>query len=365
MKKFKRVMTEQVSKWHPDKIADQISDAFTMLATTLDSKERVAIETLIKKRESIFRTTDEGSIDITIAGETSVKEPELLAHIAVSKAFNDLQIKETPRINLVVTKQSSEIAQAVGDNVGAGDQGMMFGMAVNSPETDYLPKGHFVANEVIRTIEDYVDTNGRDELLDGDAKVNVIHNLETDIIEEITVSVCHNENITDLDVLKEKVSKIVFGNEKLLNITSGETVFRVNPGGLWTIGGALADTGLTGRKIVADAYGGYYQVGGGAFSGKDLTKVDRSAAYMARKVAKEIALEEDYKEVYIQVGYSIGQELPSILEISYRHKWQTTRTNNFNEEIKDEIRERFRVSNMVKELEKTNLYELSKGCHFR
>lgn len=356
---FNKVMTEQVSKWHPDKIADQISDAFVTIAKLTDKKARVAIETMVKK---VNPSTKDSQIEVVIAGETSVDDPYSIAQSAVEMVFKDLQIKDEPRITALVTKQSEEIAQAVGEDVGAGDQGMMYGMATANRETNYLPKGHYVANEVIKAIEDYVDKNGRDKLLDGDAKVNVIHNIETDVIEEITVSVCHNENITDLDVLKEKVSKIVFGNEKLLNnITSGETVFRVNPGGLWTIGGALADTGLTGRKIVADAYGGYYQVGGGAFSGKDLTKVDRSAAYMARIVAKELVKKHDYDEVYIQVGYSIGQELPSILEI----KVKIPGSERLIEIDNADYIERFRVANLVDELKDLDLYELSKGCHFR
>lgn len=330
---FNIVTTEQVSKYHPDKYADQISDNIVTYVLSKNGKAKCAIETLVKDGYVI------------IAGEISgyeLNSDEITT--LVKEVASDLNYRVTSITNLI-GQQSVEIKNAVEqDLIGAGDQGIMYGFATKESES-YLPYGHHIANKIIEAIENDVNFN---KILKGDAKTQVTVDVRTNKILTVVISACHYPNIT-LDELKKHIKKIV----SHINLGSAQII--INPAGPWTIGGPTADTGLTGRKIVCDQYGGYMAVGGGAFSGKDLTKVDRSAAYIANKVAKEVLYKHRLEWVKIQVGYAIGLSEPvSVNAVS-----------NIGDVTHLLDPKRFIVSNMISELKGIDLYNLSKGCHFR
>lgn len=254
--------TEQVSKWHPDKYADQISDAIVTAYLRQDPESHVACETMVKGNDVIIggEITSEGEVD----------------HNEVVQRVADKLGYKVDRITDLITRQSNEIRNAVGEGkeTGAGDQGMMFGYATREP--DELPYGFYTANRITRILTEAAE---RDKVLQGDAKCQVTIDLESKCIAKILVSACHYLNYS-LDAIREYIESLirpVYSSRKIKLI--------INPAGAWTFGGPSADCGLTGRKIVCDQYGGFAPVGGGAFSGKDPTKVDRTGAYMARVLA--------------------------------------------------------------------------------
>lgn len=349
-KSFRYITTEQVSKYHPDKYADQISDAIVTKILELSPNSKVAVETLVKD------TT------VVVAGEIGLNGSPLLDEYILNDIIEEeihrvaysLRYDVTNIINLI-GKQSLEIRGAVEqDEIGAGDQGIMFGYATRETPS-LLPLGVHIANEIIAMLEKITKANNH-EILKGDAKTQVTIDDETKEIKTIVISVCHDKDLS-LNEVKDLITKHTYsllGN--IYDLTNTE--FIINPGGAWTIGGPTADSGLTGRKIVADQYGPYAPVGGGAFSGKDLTKVDRSAAYIARAVAVETLLANESLEwIKVHVGYAIGKSYPVSISI-------LSNEGELTEDLKM-LRERFKVSNMIKELSGLNLYELSKGCHFR
>ena len=329
---FNLITTEQVSKYHPDKYADQISDSIVALALTKNKNARCAVETLVKNDTVVVA----GEI-----GNVELNNDEI--EYAVKMVARELNYHVSRVINLLDV-QSTEISQAVENEngeIGAGDQGFMVGFATRETPS-YMPYGHDLANKIIKLIEKDVKNN---KVLKGDAKTQIT--MEGDYLKTVLISACHYAEY-DLDFIKNYITNLV---KDLI----GDADLIINPAGAWTVGGAVADSGLTGRKIVADQYGGYMAVGGGAFSGKDLTKVDRSASYTARNVA--VGLLEKHKElewVKIQVGYAIGLPYPVSL----------TAISNLGDISYMLNRETFRVKNMIKALKNINLYELSKGCHF-
>lgn len=337
---FNTINTEQVSKYHPDKYADQISDFIVDFVLSQNPNAHCAIEAMVKDST------------VVVAGEVSGYDLSYLEIVdSVNQVSKDLNYPVTNILNLIGI-QSVEINSAVrNDDIAAGDQGFVYGFATReTPE--FLPLGLYIANQIIYNIERYAYEYNY-TILKGDAKTQVV--TTNNIVEKIVVSVCFN-NDYPLDhiksIIKTMVIKVLNKNNIYYNV---ELI--INPSGVWTIGGPVADSGLTGRKIVADQYGGYMPVGGGAFSGKDLTKVDRSAAYMARKIAVEILKENPTIDwVKIQVGYAIGITKPISLDII---------TNLGSYEFIENYRERFKVSNMLSELKHLNLYELSQGNHFR
>lgn len=288
--------TEQVSKYHPDKYADQISDAILTEYLKQDRHSRCGIETLVKGDTVVLggeatgrARVDYGDIVKSVAGKLGY---------TVGKVIN------------LIGEQSEEIGKAVeGDkDIGAGDQGMMFGYATAETKS-FLPYGFDLANKIIKAVEDDVALNP-DTILKGDAKTQVTVDLDkpknSSSVYGALISVCHKENIS-IDRVREYVrallAKEVFFKEDMPPL-------KINPAGPWTVGGAWADCGLTGRKIVCDQYGGYCPVGGGAFSGKDPTKVDRSASYMARKIAVDLLREYGLCECEVQLAYAIGVAKP-------------------------------------------------------
>lgn len=269
-------MFELVSRYHPDKLADIISDAIVDKVLEEDEDAHLAIETML---------CDD---DIFIAGEA--KSDYKFNSIEISKeALADMDFPENRyEIHDLVRRQSPEIDRAVSENEGAGDQGFVFGFATNDEEYNYLPPE-------IRMCQDVMDRiTEREDVFEGDAKILTDGR-------NITLSACHYPIIpleSARDEMKAILSECGFGLERYHLL--------LNPAGAWTIGGSKADTGLTGRKIVCDAYGAWCPVGGGALSGKDLTKVDRSGAYYARLLAKDILRDYGFEKVYTRLSFAIG-----------------------------------------------------------
>ena len=283
--------SEQVSCGHPDKICDQISDAIVTDCLRHDRNSRVAVECLIK------------DYDIVIAGEiTSEHKPNfqaLVTNVFYHVGLQDERNKYT--ITTHITQQSADIALGV-DQDGAGDQGMMYGYATNETR-QMLPLPYVLATEALDRLRDL-----HSPILLPDAKCQVTYDYDKERIDTFLISTQHREDVSLEDVrhLVERVMRDTAGAH-CLNL---DYKALVNPTGRFVIGGSFADTGVTGRKIIADTYGGACRHGGGAFSGKDPSKVDRSAAYMARKIAKDIVRKRFAKRCEVQLAYAIGMKEP-------------------------------------------------------
>lgn len=279
--------SEQVSCGHPDKICDQISDAIVTDCLRHDPNSRVAAECMIK------------DCNIVIAGEiTSRHEPDYRQ--LVQSVLERIGLRDTERYNVLtmISKQSGDIALGVDRNSGAGDQGMMFGYATNeTPEM--LPLPYAVATHALYLLREL-----NDPTLLPDAKAQVSYDYEKKRIATFLISTQHRADtkVADIRPLVEAVMETA-AQDYGLN-TDFEKL--VNPTGRFVIGSSFADSGLTGRKIIADTYGGMCRHGGGAFSGKDPTKVDRSGAYMARKIARDIVNLQYADRCEVQLAYAIG-----------------------------------------------------------
>ncbi len=283
--------SEQVSCGHPDKICDQISDAIVTDCLAHDRKSRIAAECMIK------------DYDIFIAGEvTSRHTPdyETLARTVLRR----IGISEVDkfRVQTHISKQSEDIARGVDGNFGAGDQGMMFGYATNeTPEM--LPIPYALATHALLLLRDV-----RCPIILPDAKSQVSFDYETGRISTFLISTQHMEGtaVSDIRPIVEAVMETA-AQDYGLN-TDFEKL--VNPTGRFVVGSSFADSGLTGRKIIADTYGGMCRHGGGAFSGKDPTKVDRSGAYAARYIARDIVRQQYADRCEVQLAYAIGVAEP-------------------------------------------------------
>lgn len=328
--------TEQVSKYHPDKVCDQISDAILTECLKQDKHSHVAVETMFK------------GTTIVLGGEVTTAA-EIEYEAIAKRVAKKLGYKATKVINLL-SAQSQEINNAVesDENLGAGDQGIMFGFATAETET-YLPFGFDLANKIIQVIENDVETNKK-TILKGDAKTQVTVDMDTNELHSVVISVCHKEGKT-LEEVQEYVANLMKGYFELKNLT-------VNPSGTWTIGGPVADCGMTGRKIVCDQYGGYCAVGGGAFSGKDPTKVDRSASYMARAIAKNIVKTFKVDWATVQLGYVIGQAQPVSVIVD-------TPTGDYNEFVKETYDLTPKGIIETLNLLEVDYEKLAEGCHYR
>lgn len=268
---------ESVSLAHPDKVCDQISDAILDACLAQDPHTRAAIETL------------GGHGIITVCGELTTK-----AHINIRKiaqdVYRDCGYEENIGVTVNVVEQSPEIRDGV-DNDGAGDQGIMVGYACNeTPE--FLPLEVVLARKLAKAMGKH----------DGKAQVTI----EDGRVIKVLTSVCN------LNAKRQKELESAFNKnikpliKKGLTVKQAKEVWLQNPNGEWKIGGFNADTGLTGRKLAVDNYGPSIPLGGGAFSGKDATKVDRSAAYMARRIAVDYLKSRKAREVYVHIAYAIG-----------------------------------------------------------
>lgn len=350
---MKLFSTEQVSKWHPDKYADQISDAILDAVLRKEPNARVAIETLVKGKT------------VVVAGETDIHITSEALHAIVHNVARKLGYKVEKIINLIES-QSLEIANAVNqaDGIAAGDQGIMFGYATTESES-LLPWGFDFANRVISLIEDDVDYNPH-TILKGDAKVQVTVDLEANSPEEslhtLLISACHIEYV-DLEQLQTYIKDLLETNG--INLDPKVRLL-INPAGVWTIGGPEADAGLTGRKIVCDQYGGFVPVGGGAFSGKDPSKVDRSASYMARHMAVSAIYkfaEEGLRWIEIQLAYAIGVKEP--VSVTFRSNFkEAEKVQELQEWIKGFNLTPSGIINYLGLLENPKYERRAEGCHY-
>jgi S-adenosylmethionine synthetase len=293
--------SESVTEGHPDKIADQISDAILDACLAEDSTSRVACETL----------TATGLV--VIAGEITTKAyvdfqtvvRGTVAAIGYDNALYGFDANTCAVISSI-NKQSGDIAMGV-DTGGAGDQGMMFGYAVNE-NADYMPTSISLAHKLTQRLSQ-VRKNGTLPFLrpDGKSQVTVEYDANGKVIrvDAVVISTQHAETVTN-DELRSEILKHVIQAVIPPQLLDEDTKYHINPTGRFVIGGPMGDTGLTGRKIIVDTYGGMGRHGGGAFSGKDPTKVDRSAAYMARHIAKNVVAGGLAHKCEVQLAYAIG-----------------------------------------------------------
>ena len=284
---------ESVTSGHPDKICDQISDTVLDECLKQDPESRVAIETF-------------GSHGLLVVGGEITTKAKVDFEKVAREVYQDIGYKEELKIIINVVQQSPDIAQGV-DTGGAGDQGIMYGYATNeTPE--FLQKGVVLVHQLTSGLEK-LRTSGSIIWLKPDGKSQVT--MDGSAIKTLLVSTQHDEKVAIEDIKKELVQKLI--SPLVENVAKIQVL--VNPTGRFVNGGFYADTGLTGRKIMVDTYGGLIPHGGGCFSGKDPTKVDRSAAYMARFVAKNIVANSFAKTCLVSVAYAIGKATPLMVEI--------------------------------------------------
>jgi S-adenosylmethionine synthetase len=302
--------SESVTEGHPDKIADQISDAILDACLKEDPHSRVACETL----------TATGLV--VIAGEITTKAyvdfQTLVRGVVASIGYDNALYgfdSNTCAVISSINKQSGDIAMGV-DTGGAGDQGMMFGYATNENST-YMPTPIFLAHRLCERLTE-VRKNGTLPYLrpDGKSQVTVEYdeNHKPVRIDAVVISSQHSETVSN-DDLRAGIMKHVIQAALPAEMLDEDTKYHINPTGRFVIGGPMGDTGLTGRKIIVDTYGGMGRHGGGAFSGKDPTKVDRSACYMARYIAKNIVAAGLADRCEVQLAYAIGVAEPVSVRI--------------------------------------------------
>ena len=293
-----RIITcEQVSNGHPDKLADQIADAIVTDCLQHDKNSRVAIEVLLKDSH------------IVIAGElTSTHKPDcykLVQDVFESIGFDKLgyynPLYDGPQIDILIRQQSPDIALGV-DTGGAGDQGMMYGYATNET-VELLPIPFMVATKFLEILK-----NHPSRMFRADAKAQVSFDYDNGKITTFLCSVQHSPDVEVSDFRHIIESMMVLAAAEYGLNNDFEKL--INPTGRFVLGGPYADCGVTGRKLACDTYGGVGHIGGGAMSGKDPSKVDRSGAYMARKIARDIVLAGYADQCEVQIAYAIGVAQP-------------------------------------------------------
>ena len=302
--------SESVSEGHPDKVCDQISDSILDLYLSKDPVARVAVETLV--------TTDL----VVVSGE--VRSASEISKELIEKTIRSTVREigyeqegfhwETMEVKILLHEQSSDIALGVDSDgnlkdEGAGDQGIMFGYACNET-SELMPAPIFYSHKILKLLSEKRHAGLIDGILpDSKSQVTMVYENNKPIkADSIVVSTQHTENCSQ-DEINQIVKKVI--NESLPSeLLNDQTSYIINPTGNFVIGGPVGDTGLTGRKIIVDTYGGSAPHGGGAFSGKDPTKVDRSAAYISRYLAKNIVAAEISDKCTIQLSYAIGLSKP-------------------------------------------------------
>ena len=301
--------SESVTEGHPDKLCDYISDTILDECLKQDPNSRVAVETFA------FKNIITVAGQLTTTAKINIEElvRQVVKEIGYDNEKTDMDYK-TCKVNIEINKQSPDIAMGV-DIGGAGDQGIMFGYACLETE-NLMPYAIDVAHKLAQRLTK-VRKEGTIPYLKSDGKVQVTVEYINDFplrIDTILVSTQHQENITIEELENDIIEKVIKPtvDEDMIDY---QTKFLINPTGKFVIGGAVADTGLTGRKIIVDTYGGYAHHGGGAFSGKDATKVDRSVAYMLRHIAKNIVANGLTRKCEIQASYGIGIAEPLSLYI--------------------------------------------------
>lgn len=315
--------SESVSEGHPDKVADQISDALLDQFLAYDDKARCAIETFVTTGQVVIM----GEVRSTAYVDLQTIARKTIKKIGYTKSEYQFD-SDSCGILSAIHEQSDDIKRGVDngneDNQGAGDQGMMFGYACTETE-NYMPVSLDLAQLIMKTLAEVRKEGKQMTYLRPDAKSQVtIEYSEDNIpqrIDTIVVSTQHDEFDSDdvrmLQQIKDDVVNILMPrvkaqikSEKVLSLFNEDIKYLVNPTGKFVIGGPHGDTGLTGRKIIVDTYGGKGAHGGGAFSGKDSSKVDRSAAYMARYIAKNMVAAGVADEMLVQLAYAIGVAKP-------------------------------------------------------
>ena len=340
---MKRLFTsESVTEGHPDKLCDYISDSILDSFLEKDENSRVACETVAGKGE-IFITgeiTSKAEVDIEKVVRQAIKE------VGYDNSEIDMDYR-TCKIIISLSKQSPDIALGVdksletkkGEGIeseGAGDQGLMFGFACDETK-ELMPLPISLAHRLAKRLSEVRKQKIISYLRpDGKVQVTIEYNDGKPVrVDTIVISTQHDSDV-ELDVLKKDIKDKVIKEIVPKELLDEKTKYYINPTGRFVIGGPLGDSGLTGRKIIVDTYGGYARHGGGAFSGKDATKVDRSAAYMARFLAKNIVANGYAKKCEIQFAYSIGVAKPVSIYID------TFGTNAIpEEEIVDKIKSKF------------------------
>lgn len=310
MKYVPKIYTvESVTSGHPDKICDQISDAILDACLEQDPMSRVAMEAF------------GGHGLLIVGGEVTTKAKVNFKKVALD-VYREIGYADEIKMITNVVKQSPDIAQGVNTG-GAGDQGIMYGFATDeTPE--FMPRGSVLVHRLTKGLED-LRKGGEIEWLGPDGKAQVT--VEGEKYRTILVSAQHREDISQKRVRETLIKKLI---KPLVGDISGIEIL-VNPTGKFAVGGFAADTGLTGRKIMVDTYGGLIPHGGGCFSGKDPTKVDRSGAYMARYAAKNLIAQGVARECLVAVAYAIGRAEPLMVEA----------INEKGEDINGIVREKF------------------------
>tara|TARA_B100000073_G_scaffold344765_1_gene352270 strand:+ start:194 stop:1327 length:1134 start_codon:yes stop_codon:yes gene_type:complete len=308
--KMYQFTSESVSQGHPDKVADLISDTVATYLINGNTNHRAAVETIVTTNKVVLAgeyKSDRGANKDRIANLVR----DVIEEIGYEQeGFNF----KTVEIQNLLHGQSPDIALGT-DDFGAGDQGIMFGYACEEAGNK-LPYPLYYSHEILKTLQSLRKNDPDYTWLEPDSKAQVTFNYGSDgkpiDIAKIVCSTQHKEEV-DIEFVRGQVSDVI--TDVAGDYITNKTEFLINPTGRFVIGGPDGDTGLTGRKIIVDTYGGASPHGGGAFSGKDCTKVDRSAAYMARAIAKQVLQENDFQEVLVQLSYAIGIKEPTSVTV--------------------------------------------------
>ncbi len=339
--------SESVSEGHPDKVADQISDAILDRFLAFDPTSKVAVETLVTTGQVILA----GEVRSFAYVDVQKVAREVISKIGYTKSEYQFDANSCGVLS-AIHEQSQDINQGVDknnkENQGAGDQGMMFGYATNETET-YMPLALDLSHRILEELAEIRRENSEIQYLRPDAKSQVTieydENNKPLRIDSIVISTQHDPFAEDQAML-EKIKSDLIGiliprvknqlPEELRSLFTSNITYHINPTGKFVIGGPHGDTGLTGRKIIVDTYGGKGAHGGGAFSGKDPSKVDRSAAYAARHIAKNLVAAGIADEVLVQLSYAIGVAEPTGI---YVNTYGTSKIDLTDSEIAHKIKE--------------------------
>jgi S-adenosylmethionine synthetase len=371
MPAIKYFTSESVSEGHPDKLADQISDSILDEMLKQDRNSRVAVETLLTRGLAVIagEVTTKGYVEIADVVRDRINE---VGYTDTDSGFDG----NTTGVLIAIQKQSPDIAVGVdagakGDKPqGAGDQGLMFGYACNeTPEL--MPMPITLAHRLMAKYTELRKSGSQKNLLRPDAKSQVTIAYDSSSnkplhIDTIVLSAQHHPSLKQKEIqeiIQEHVVKPVLAEEEFAKYVKGDIKYFINPTGIFTIGGPQADTGVTGRKIIVDTYGGYARHGGGAFSGKDPSKVDRSASYAARFIAKNVVAAGLCDACEIQLAYAIGVAEPVSILV------ETFGTHKIDEdEISKRVRSNFDLTprgiTELLDLLKPQYVQSAKNGHF-
>ena len=300
--------SESVTKGHPDKVADQISDAILDALLLSDPYSRSAVETTVEEERChiMGEVTTKADVDFESVARRTIRD---IGYTSPLLGFSDQS-----EISVSIHAQSPDIAMGV-DNLGAGDQGMMFGYATDETE-ELMPLSLMLSRALSDRLTDLREKGECTWMRpDGKSQITLLYeDGRIKAIDTVVVSVHHREDIELQDLRREVMEKVILPVLPS-SLLSSRTRYFINPTGRFVLGGPAADTGLTGRKIIVDTYGGHAHHGGGAFSGKDSTKVDRSASYAARNIASTIVSAHAAQKAEVQLAYAIGVKDPVSIHV--------------------------------------------------